>query len=151
MDLYRCAKCNYITDLSGYGAFKYGGRWNSPGTYMLYTASHASLALLESLVHMSPLLPSSDYCMMKLMVESDSVQTVTEDLLITDWQKSPATWALRRIGDQFIHESTYLLLKVPSAILPTEWNYLINPRHALAPSIIPASPIKLMVDQRLKS
>ncbi len=149
MDLLRCTKCKYITDLSGYGAFKYGGRWNSPGTLVVYTASNPSLALLETLVHMNPILPDSDYCLIKLTLETNSILTVYPESLISSWQKTPAHHSLKTIGDEFVKDAKYLLLKVPSAVLPIEWNYLINPKHPLFASIRLGVPTKLEFDQRL--
>jgi RES domain-containing protein len=81
MILYRIAKCNYAGDLSGTGARLYGGRWNSEGKPMLYTASSRALAVLEVLVHLSPLLVPNNFCLVEIEVPENSIYTLTPDLL----------------------------------------------------------------------
>lgn len=149
MDLFRCSKCRFIQDLSGEGAFRYGGRWNSKGVRMIYSASNPSLALLETLVHTVSLVPEIEYCMLKLETHVDSVLTKEVNELPSDWSASPAPDHLKSIGDAFIHDGTFLLLKVPSAILSMEWNYLINPGHPLFPKIKVHPVHKLSMDHRL--
>ena len=147
---YRCSKCKYIRDSSGYGSYKVGGRWNSRGVYMLYSSSNPSLAFLESLVHMAPIMPGPDYCMMQLHSKQDSILTLKAEDLPKDWASDPAPEYLKRIGDQFVEEAKYLMLKVPSAVLPMEWNILINPKHQLMAQLIFETPIPVNVDPRIK-
>jgi RES domain-containing protein len=147
---YRCSKCKYIRDTSGYGSFKVGGRWNSKGVYMLYSSSNPSLAFLESLVHMAPIMPGSDYCMMQLQSKQDSILNLKTEDLPQDWRSDPAPEYLKRIGDQFIEEGKFLMFKVPSAILPIEWNILINPKHPLMNQLFSETPVPVHIDPRIK-
>lgn len=128
MKVYRISKCEYIEDLEGTGAARYPGRWNSKGTYILYTAATPSLALLESVVHISNIAISS-YCMICLDVPEDKIKTIISPELPGNWFVNPPIDVLKHIGDSFIKENKFLALKVPSAIMPEENNYLLNPAH----------------------
>lgn len=148
--VYRCSKCSYIRDLSGFGSFKVGGRWNSKGVYMLYSASNPSLAFLESLVHMAPIMSGIDYCLMQLHIKQESILNLKVEELPKDWRSDPAPEYLKRIGDQFVEEGKYLMLKVPSAVLPMEWNILINPKHVLMAQFVIETPVPVNIDPRIK-
>ena len=128
MKVYRISKCEFISDLEGTGAARYPGRWNSKGTYILYTAATPSLALLESVVHISNIAVSS-YCMICLSVPEDKIKTITSTELPASWSANPPADVLKKIGDSFIKENKFLALKIPSAIMPEENNFLLNPGH----------------------
>lgn len=129
MILYRLAKCVYVDDLSGTGARLYGGRWNSEGKAAVYLASSGSLAVLEVLVHLPPLMIPNGYCITEISVPEHSIFTVKNEELPENWKDIAQPAALRKIGDQFLARNEYLLLKVPSAIVPFEYNYIMNPAH----------------------
>ena len=128
MNVYRISKCEYISDLQGTGAARYPGRWHSKGTYILYTAVTPSLALLESVVHISSIAITS-FCMTCLSVPEDKVKTIMVHELPGNWFITPPPDILKHIGDSFIKENKFLALKIPSAIMPEENNYLLNPGH----------------------
>lgn len=148
---FRCGKCIYLSDLSGYGAYKYGGRWNSKGNYLLYTASNPSLALLECVVHMTPLIPGISFCMVTIDVGATSMLTITPGELKPGWDTDKGLEYCKGIGDQFIKDAKFLMLKVPSAILPIEWNILINPKHPLIKEVSLTKNTPIAIDPRLKS
>ncbi len=148
MKVYRISKCTFIDDLSGTGAAMYGGRWNSKGIYMLYTAATPSLALLETVVHISNI-PPSGYCMLTLDIPEDSMEEISPDQLPSSWQQNPSPAALRKIGDGFIKENKKMALKLPSAILPEEFNYLLNPSHPSFRKIKLISKREIRFDPRL--
>ncbi|QXV65060.1 RES family NAD+ phosphorylase [Mucilaginibacter sp. 21P] len=129
MILYRISNCRYINDLTGTGARLYGGRWNSEGRSMVYLASSRALAMLEVLVHMQPLVTPSNFCIAEIKVPEHSMLTLEASTLPTNWQDASSPAELKQIGNQFIQETKYLMMKVPSAIVPQEYNYLINPWH----------------------
>lgn len=128
MITYRISKCRYINDLSGFGAFTYGGRWNSKGVHILYTAGSISLALLEVLAHTERPLPL-DFCRIALEIPDELVLDMPKSKLRADWNKSLPPDELKIIGDSFIASGSHLALRVPSAIVDEEHNYLINVRH----------------------
>lgn len=129
MLVYRVAKCTFIRDLSGQGAFLYGGRWNSKGISMLYTSITASLALLENRVHMTAF-PKEEYCLATLTIPDDKLTTMETKDLPNDWNKYPAPVYLKSIGDSFIKDGHFLGLLIPSSVLPEEKNVLLNPSHS---------------------
>jgi RES domain-containing protein len=129
MKVYRISKCEFISDLQGTGAARYPGRWHNKGTYILYTSATPSLALLESVVHISNIAVTS-YCMICLEIPEDKIQTITTRELPPNWFVNPAPDVLKNTGDAFIKENKFLALKLPSAIMPEENNYLLNPGHA---------------------
>ena len=148
MKVFRISKCNFIDDLAGTGAALYGGRWNSKGIYILYTAATASLALLETIVHTSTF-PKQDFCMLEIDIPDNKVLELKEKQLPADWRKFPSPSALKKIGDTFCRNREYLVLKIPSVILPEEYNYLINPEHPDFKKIKVIKKNKIIIDERL--
>lgn len=148
MILYRLVKYVYADDLSGNGARLYGGRWNSEGRAALYLASSRSLAVLEALAHLSPTNMPDDFCMLAIEA-SDDVIAVDEDLLPPDWNEYPEQNALKQMGNQFLQSRKHLLLKVPSALVDDEYNYIMNPLHPLAASVKILQQRPFSFDERL--
>lgn len=128
MKVCRISKCIYIDDFKGSGALSYSGRWHSKGTHILYTAATPSLALLESVVHISNILISG-YCMICLEIPTDKIQEIRIDELPYNWYINPPPDVLKSYGNSFIKNRQFLALKLPSAIIPEESNYLLNPNH----------------------
>ncbi|MES2266636.1 MAG: RES family NAD+ phosphorylase [Bacteroidota bacterium] len=129
MILYRIANCNYIKDLTGTGARLYGGRWNSEGKSMVYLASSRALAVLEVLVHLPPLLLPDNFCVAEIKVPENSILTLDATTLPENWKDAVPPAELKTLGNQFIKETKYLMMKVPSSVVPEEYNYLLNPWH----------------------
>lgn len=128
MEVFRISKCDFIHDLQGTGAARYGGRWNSKGTYVLYTAASASLSLLESLVHITTAV-KMDYCIVCLKIPEHSIRTIDRSELPNGWFGNPPLDELKKIGDQFIRDANFLALRIPSAVMPEDYNVLLNPAH----------------------
>jgi RES domain-containing protein len=149
MICYRIAKCNFVDDLSGAGARLYGGRWNNVGKSMVYMASSRPLAVLEVLVHLPATILPSNYCICEIQVPEISVLEVNQSELPADWQDISGPAYLKYLGDKFIKEGKYLLMKVPSAILREEFNYLLNPQHEQASEVKIISKKTFGFDQRL--
>lgn len=150
MIVYRITSCDYGRDLAGTGARLYGGRWNSEGRPMLYTASSRSLAMLEVLVHLPPLLVPDNYCLVEIELPGNSILQVAVQTLPNNWHDDISVSNFtRRMGDEFLKKQEYLIMAVPSIIVPAEFNYLINPRHAdmEKAQIIHVSPFRF--DDRL--
>ena len=128
MIIYRISHPLFSKDLMGTGAKLHGGRWNSEGVPMLYTAEHISLSILEMLVHSN----FSDYEIALHLVyiqapDASAVQSIQLNKLKKSW---PTDLSYTRfIGDEFIRSKQALLLKVPSVIVPEEHNFIINPTH----------------------
>lgn len=130
MRVYRIAKGSHASDLSGTGAEMYGGRWNSKGTKMLYTASSIALAMAEVAVHVPYGLLPLDYVVVSMEVPDDSMAMITAaDVKGIRWNSHPPSFITQKIGDTFVHQNRDLLLKVPSAVVEGDFNFLINPAH----------------------
>ena len=130
MTVYRIAKWQYLEDLSGQGARRYGGRWNQEGTDMLYTSSHLSLAVLELLANQVRRLVDDTYGFICLEIpETLSLRAIYNDDLEKHWRISQYSDLTVRIGTKWIETQESLALVVPSAVLCQENNVLINPNH----------------------
>lgn len=131
MKVYRLARRKYATDISGIGAKLNGGRWNSRGKKALYTAESISLALLEVAVHLGLDLLPTDYCIIEIeFPDTAPIKVLDKSTLIADWDAIPHAHYSQRIGDVFLEENAFLVLKTPSAIVTQEFNYIINPNHS---------------------
>ncbi|MCE6989966.1 RES family NAD+ phosphorylase [Dyadobacter sp. CY323] len=146
MELFRVTRSEYQNDLTGIGAFHHGGRWNSPRNYMLYTSSHRSLAMLEVLVHWNKTTPPPDYVVVVLYVP-DSMATMQTPYMISDWQEEQ-NWT-KEAGDNWLQEGHSLLCRVPSVVVKSEHNYLVNPLHLNAGSIKVVGVEPFVFDKRL--
>src|SRR6185503_18535289 len=102
MRVYRLSKTIFANDLSGLGAEKVGGRWNSPGRAMIYTSSSRSLSLAEVAVRIPMGNIPDDYSLITLYIPSGSTFTIQLKDLPPDWKKIPPSRSTRILGDQFI-------------------------------------------------
>lgn len=129
MELYRISKKKYINDLSGTGAKLAGNRWNSKGTAVVYTSASLSLCTLECLVHFPPAYVPDDYAYAQLFCPDDSLLKIATDALPARWKLQADDARTKHLGDDFVREQKFLCMKVPSAIVSTEFNYVLNPTH----------------------
>lgn len=128
MQVYRIASRKYAYDLSGLGAALNGGRWNRKGTPVLYSGESREIALLETVVHTPPLLvPELD--LLVLDIPGDSISEFNVADLPPNWMEYPAPAILAEMGEDWVQAGKTIALKVPSCILDTAHNYLLNPRH----------------------
>ena len=133
MIVYRIEREKYIkTTLQGVGAsMSKGYRWNSFNTKLVYTAESRALAILEVSVHLdlSEDLPTDRfYIEIEIPDDLTILEVKLEDLPL-DWNNKPPTITTQTIGDDFVNFNQAPILKVPSSIVPLEYNYLINPNH----------------------
>lgn len=128
MELFRVTRQKYASDLSGNGAAVYGGRWNEAGRPVLYAASTRSLAILETLVHLRQPQPPTDYRVMVLYVP-DHIPFINSQQLPENWKVDEAY--TQQLGSQWLASTKSLLLRVPSVIVRSEYNYLLNPAQEL--------------------
>ena len=113
---------------TGDGARRYGGRWNPKGTAVVYTAGSLSLAMLELLVQDQPL--RAHYVAIPVDIPSDLAgERIQADELPPDWTEPAGRDTLHRIGADWVRRQDTALLAVPSAVIPIETNYLLNPLH----------------------
>ncbi len=114
----------------GKGARRYGSRWTPKGVAVVYTSATLSLAALERFVHTDPDLEPAD--LIAVPVDTDDstpVQSLDMASLPVDWRTYPAPESLARLGADWVTEARTAILEVPSAVVPHERNYLLNPAH----------------------
>jgi RES domain-containing protein len=130
MQVYRLAREKYSNMLSGYGASVAGGRWNSKGVEIIYTAENRSLAMAEVAVHLSLATLPNDFNMLSIFIPDYlSVEELELKSLPKNWNVFPPPRTTQFIGDTFIRSFRTCLLRVPSAVTQGDFNYLINPYH----------------------
>ncbi len=130
MKVWRLAKGEHAAP-NGEGAKKYGGRWNPPGTAVVYTSESLALAVLEALVHVdSDLFPSDLMILSADIPDTLPIHTISFKDLPPHWTKFPAPAALQTIGADWVHDGSTACLRVPSAVVTQENNVLLNPSHS---------------------
>jgi RES domain-containing protein len=149
MLVYRLTDKKHSRDLSGTGASMYGGRWNKRGTPVLYTSESEAVALLEIIVHTPPMLvPDPD--LLILEIPDDSITAIDINNLPTNWADYPAPSILVEIGVDWVYEGKTLALKIPSCIIHSHYNYVINCQHPDFISVKTVEHKSFRFDPRLK-
>ena len=142
------------TDLSGEGARVTGGRWNSKGRPVLYASSSAALACLETVVHLAGGLPLPlNRSLVRIDVPDavwDARDVWTATILATGWDAEPPGNESADLGDAWLAGRGACLLQLPSAIVPEEWNVLLNPLHSDAAAIAAVKVRAWRYDRRLR-
>ncbi|HUR83449.1 MAG TPA: RES family NAD+ phosphorylase [Thermoanaerobaculia bacterium] len=144
---WRITRAMYADDAFS-GAMRIAGRWHSAGTRIVYTADSVALATLEILVHMaSPSIPA--YVMIPCYFHEALVEEVDVTRLPANWNAHVSPPELRQIGDRWARERVSPVLRVPSAVIPIEFNYLLNPEHPDFGSVDVGEPRSFRLDPRL--
>ncbi|HTM97472.1 MAG TPA: RES family NAD+ phosphorylase [Pedobacter sp.] len=106
-------------------------RWNRKGQYVIYAAESRSLATLEMVSHRSGIMPKTSYQIIVIDIAEEEIKHVLISDLPGKWNKLAAYPALQKIGSDWYEDRETLILRVPSAIIPQEYNYIINTEHPL--------------------
>ena len=147
---WRIVKSRHVgTAFDGEGARLYGGRWNSPGTRMVYTSASVSLAVLEVLVHLQDASLLSSYSLIAARFDDALVERLDRSMLPDGWRLYPASRELQRIGNEWVKNGRSAVLEVPSAVVERESNYLLNPAHPDFSSVVIGEPEPFTFDERL--
>lgn len=153
---YRIVKAKYVASgvaaaFDGEGARRTGGRWNPVGIPMVYTSQHASLAVLEMLVHLDAASVLLSYALCPVSFDADLVSELDLATLPANWSQTPAPFSLQALGAAWVRDAATPVFRVPSAVVFGESNFLLNPRHPdfARLQFAPAQPFGF--DARLKS
>ncbi len=147
-----CQSQHASAAFTGDGAVLYPGRWHRRGVRVVYASESRALAALEQLVHVHrSRLPDDFVCFAVEIPEEITIQEVPIRTLPPEWRRHPAPPELQEIGSSWASAGDSVCLKVPSAVVPGEHNFLLSPRHADFPklSIGPAEPFSF--DERLRN
>ena len=146
---WRLIKTKYLAAAwDGEGAKRNGGRWNNAGTPVVYVSSTLALALVETLVHLpSGVLPA--YTAIRIEFDESIIETLESKNLPVDWMNDPAPASTKALGDEWAAAAKKAILRVPSVVVPMEFNYLLNPNHPDFSRIAIGAPLKFPFDTRL--
>ncbi len=147
MIVYRIAARAYAGDLSGRGASMYGGRWNPKGVGMVYTSATLSLAALELAVNLPPGRIPNHYQAVEIEIPDEDITILHS--LPEQWNGFPYVPHTQQVGREFVKKDGFVL-KVPSAVIPSEYNFLINPNHEKIGLIKIKDQRPFIFDSRLK-
>lgn len=136
------------TAFTGEGAALMGGRWNLRGSPIVYTSGTVSLAALETLVHLNPLMRFK-YVVFGIEFDEVLVEKIPPTALPPDWREQPPPPSTQQIGDLWFRQSRSAVLELPSVIVPGESNFLLNPFHPDFKRISIAKPEPFSFDPRL--
>ena len=143
-------KAHARAPFDGEGAYRYGGRWSSPGTRLSYASEHQSLAMLEYFVHLDRDDSPGDLVLAMAEVPDGVTRGRVEiKNLPAGWRHSAAPPGLARIGDEFARRAQHCLLLVPSVLAPNESNCLLNPEHPDFKKIVVRQAEPLSYDPRM--
>jgi len=147
-----CRKQFAARPLDGKGGLLAAGRWHTPRRLVAYASDSLALASLEVLVHCDLDLLPSDLIAVEIDVSAEvQVAELTSSDLPRAWRRYPAPRSLQQLGNSWLDEVETALLRIPSTVVPTECNYLINPAHPDFKMIRVVRRFKFAFDERLTS
>lgn len=128
MIVFRITGEKHANDISGLGAAIYGGRWNKKGTPVLYTGENKEIALLETIVLIPPML-IPDLVILIIEIPDDSTKEIELTQLPKNWVNYPAPTILSEIAENWVQKEETIALKVPSCIIHSSHNFILNCNH----------------------
>ena len=134
------------TAFDGEGSYRYGNRWNGAGTRVVYLAASTSLAALEILVHADNYDQLPEYRVFRVDFDESMVMNLAD--LPPDWTSSPAPASTRNLGSAWAASNQSLVLRVPSAVVTWEYNYMLNVLHPDFPRLEIDDPRPFTFDPR---
>ncbi|WP_286743895.1 RES family NAD+ phosphorylase [Roseivirga sp. UBA1976] len=146
MRVFRICREEYSLELVASGRMN---RWNKDGQHVIYAAEYRALCALELLAHTNGVVPAGNYRTMVIEIPETKIEEITDEELPKNWKSVKAYPQLQRIGSQWYEESKQLLLKVPSVLIPSEFNYVINTKHPAFKNVSIASLENFFWDDRL--
>jgi RES domain-containing protein len=129
MEVFKICREKYSHSLIASGA---SNRWNKKDEFVIYTGSSRSLSTLEMVAHRSYINISSQYKLLIVLITDESlIKEIDINDLPENWKSIEAYVELQEIGSKWYHSNESLVLKVPSAIIPQEYNYILNTKHPM--------------------
>ena len=142
--------------MDGVGAARNAGRWNPVGIKMVYCAESLALAVLEIRVHLAIARPKERFIGIKVQLAAPAIEYPDPSSLPPDWRQTPETSttdnSARRFGARWISERRSVAIQLPSAVIPNESIYLLNPEHPdFAGAVQITGTVSVSLDDRLWS
>ena len=129
MIVYKVGRTKYASDLHGEGARLFGGRWNNKMVGCLYTSENRALALLEYTVNVNIDDIPRSLSITAIEIPDRPIRILNEADLPVDWKQSPAPSSTKDFGSKFLLAAAEPVIRIPSTVIPYEFNYLLNPLH----------------------
>jgi len=150
MRVWRVCLARHAADaFSGEGGLRHAARWHSKGVRIVYTAASLSLATLEFFVNLEPGEPPALVAISADIPESVRVELLETEALPPDWRRIPVPPSSQRIGARWVLSNSSAVLPVPSVVIPSERNCLLNPAHPDFKKIRIGKPEPFSLDQRM--
>jgi RES domain-containing protein len=143
-----CRAVHAAGAMTGEGARRFGGRWNSRGVPMVYCSASLALAAIELFVHLEPALAPDDLVAIRVELPAgEPARTLAENELPKQWWTDEQV--TRALGDAWARAGAGLALKVPSVPIRAEWNVVLNPLHARMADVHVSKPKPFVFDARM--
>ncbi|MCR9171114.1 MAG: RES family NAD+ phosphorylase [bacterium] len=131
MEVFRLSREKYKDSLSGRGAALRGQRWNSAGVEIIYTSSSRALAMAEVGGHLPVGILPKDYHMVEILIpDRVDIYNLPEKDLPDGWDTIPKNGSAQGVGNEFVEKNEFAVMRVPSASVKGDFNYLLNPHHS---------------------
>lgn len=150
MLVYRIGKTKYADDLSGAGAKINGGRWNHKSIPCIYTSESRALSLLEYTVNVNIDEIPRALSVTTLEIPDEDILIIHEDSLPGNWKKIPIPSSTKDFGTRSLNAKVKLAIRIPSSVMPDEFNYILNPLHRNSRNIKIIEIRDLVYDVRIK-
>lgn len=129
MIVYRITRTKFANDLSGEGARLFGARWHKKGTPCIYTAENRSLAILEYSVNTLENDIPRALSLISIDIPENNILVIPIQQLPGDWHHTPVPQSTKNFGTKLLESLQSPVIKIPSAVIPQESNYILNPKH----------------------
>ena len=134
----------------GEGARRAGGRWNHQGTAVVYVSGSLALAALETFIHLGVTGRSISHVAIQVQIPDNiAIESIAEKSLPSNWRKEPPPDSTKALGTAWIQDARTAVIRVPSVIVPIEWNYVLNPMHPDFKQLVFSLPQDFHFDPRL--
>jgi RES domain-containing protein len=150
MEVYRVGKTKWAKDLSGEGSRLHGGRWNHPGTACLYASQNRALSVLEYTVNTNIYDIPRALSITTIVIPDDLIGNYPLAELPGNWKEYPAPSSTKDFGTHQLKLTKHAVLRLPSSIIPNEYNFILNPAHARSGSFKVTHIEDFVYDVRIK-
>jgi len=151
MHVYRLSQRIFADDLLGAGARLHGGRWNHKGIPCIYTGTSRALCICEYAANVSSDNLPNDLAMVTFEIPEHSVLNLEINQLPKNWREDPSPFENKKLGSKILIKNEFLIIRIPSTIVPQEYNYILNPVHKNFEKVKIVDIMNFNFDIRIKS